>query len=143
MTTASCLLPLLLTLAACGGSREPIVETWLDSAWTPVAVETYSIDGSRDGQKTNAVASFGLRDGAELHVEVEVSYNPHPVLSGGHWTYAGETFLEGTVIERSMKFTGGQSEGPSLGGSFRLDSQGQPRFRIVLPLRPISKPKWQ
>lgn len=136
-------LPLLLLLAACGGPEEPTVETWIDSAWTPVAVKTYSIDGRRDGQKTRAVALFGLQDGAHLQVEVEVSYNPQPILSAGHWTHTGETSSGGTVVERSMKFSGGQGEGPSLGGSFRLDLQGQPRFRIVLPLRPVSKPKWQ
>ena len=141
--TRSYLLPLLLTAAACGGPREPTVEAWLDSAWTPVVVNTYAIAGKRDGQRTEAVARFGLQDGAQLQVEMEVSYNPQPVLSAGHWTYTGETSDAGTVIERSMKFTGGQGEGPSLGGSFRLDHQGQPRFRVVLPLRPISQPKWQ
>ena len=63
--------------------------------------------------------------------------------SGGRWTYTGKTSFEGTVIEWSMKFHGGQAEGPSLGGSLRLDRQGKPRFRIMPPLRPLSKPKWQ
>ncbi len=136
------LIPLLLTLAACGGPKEATVEAWLDSAWTPIAVNDYSIDGRRDGKTTKAVASFVLQDGAQLIVEVEVFYNPQPILSAGHWSYTGETSLEGTVIERSMKFFGGQAEGPSLGGRFRLDHQGQPQFRIVLPLRPISRPTW-
>ena len=143
MMSSWCVLPLLLVLATCGGPKEPTVEKWQDSAWTPVTVETYSIDGKRDGRKTKAVASFGLQDGGQLQVEMEVSYNPQPILSAGHWTYTGETTLEGTVIERSMKFSGGQAEGPSLGGSFRLDHQGHPRFRVMLPVRPVSKPRWQ
>lgn len=143
MMSARCVLPLLLVLATCGDPKEPTVETWQDSAWTPVVVETYSIDGKRDGRKTRAVAGFGLQNGDQLHVEMEVSYNPQPIRSAGHWTYTGETSLEGTMIERSMKFSGGQAEGPSLGGRFRLDHQRQPRLRVVLPVRPVSKPKWQ
>ncbi|MBT4098333.1 MAG: hypothetical protein HOE86_11850, partial [Gemmatimonadetes bacterium] len=126
----------LLLLAACGGPEEPIVEVWLDSAWQPVAVSAYSIDGQRDGGKTKAVASFHLQDGAVLHVELEVGYDPQPVLSAGHWNYAlADTSLDGIVVERSMRFFGGQAEGPSLGGTFRLDRKGQPRFRVELPVR--------
>ncbi len=134
----------LLLLAACGGPDEPILETWLDSAWQPVAVRSYAIDGKRDGRKTKAVATFRLQDGAELHVELEVSYNPQPVLSAGRWKHSSaDSSIDGTVVEKSMRFFGGQSEGPSLGGSFRLDREGQPRFRVELPVRPVSKPTWQ
>jgi hypothetical protein len=74
---------------------------------------------------------------------LEVSYDPRPVLSAGHWSYDGTSSGDGTVVERSMKFFGGQAEGPSLGGRFRLDQDNRPRFRIRLPLRPVSQPQWK
>ncbi|HCL27618.1 MAG TPA: hypothetical protein DIC52_04170 [Candidatus Latescibacteria bacterium] len=137
------LVTVVVWFQACGGSDEPAVETWIDGNWTAVVVNDYTIAGKRDGQKTSAVATYELQEGAQLRVELEVSYNPQPVLSGGRWVYTGETRSAGIVVERSMKFFGGQGEGPSLGGRFRLDEDGQPRFRIVLPLRPVSQPTWR
>jgi hypothetical protein len=137
------LLPLALSFGACAGDDEPSVEAWVDGAWTPVAVTAYAIDGKRDGRRTRAVATFTLHDGASLRVQLEVSYDPRPVLSAGHWSYDGAMSGDGTVVERSMKFFGGQAEGPSLGGRFRLDQNNRPRFRIRLPLRPVSQPQWK
>ena len=137
------LLPLALSFGACSGDDEPSVEAWVDGAWTPVAVTAYAIDGKRDGRRTRAVATFTLHDGARLRVQLEVSYDPRPVLSTGHWSYDGTSSGDGTVVERSMKFFGGQAEGPSLGGRFRLDQDNRPRFRIRLPLRPVSQPQWK
>jgi hypothetical protein len=130
-------------LHACGGADEPTVEAWVDGSWTPVVVADYTIAGKRDGQRTTAVATYELQEGGKLRVQLEVSYNPQPVLSAGRWAYTGATRSEGTVVERSMKFFGGQGEGPSLGGRFRLDQDRQPRFRIVLPLRPVNQPTWR
>ena len=137
------LLPLALSFGACSGDNEPSVEAWVDGASTPVAVTASAIDGKRDGRRTRAVATFTLHDGARLRVQLEVSYDPRPVLSAGHWTYDGTSSGDGTVVERSMKFFGGQAEGPSLGGRFRLDQDHRPRFRIRLPLRPVSQPQWK
>ena len=139
---------LLLLLVACGGSEEPAVEFWHSDGWKSVAVTEYAIDGKRDGQITRATATFTLSSGtlssgAHLVAEFEVSYDPQPVLSAGRWRYDGDPAGAGSIIERSMKFFGGQGEGPSLGGHFRLDQDGQPRFRIYLPLRPVSQPRWQ
>ena len=33
-------------------------------------------------------------------------------------------------------------EGPSIGGRFRLNENGSPRFRVKLPLRVVERPKW-
>ncbi len=136
-------LALALLLVACSGSDQPAVEVRTLDAWTPLAVSDYSIEGKRDGQITRAVATFGLASGTHLIAEFEVSYNPQPVLSAGRWRYDGEPPGQGRLVERSMKFFGGQGEGPSLGGHFRLDQEDEARFRIFLPLQPVSQPQWQ
>jgi hypothetical protein len=137
----ACLL-LLLCLTACGGPDEAAVEAWINDAWTPVTVTDYSIDGERDGSTTTAVAILTLEGGVHLRVELQVTYNPQPILRAGHWYSDGAMPEDGTVVERSMKFFGGQGEGPSLGGRFQLNQDNRPRFRIVLPLQTISQPKY-
>jgi hypothetical protein len=133
---------LFLCLTACGGPDEAAVEAWIDEAWVAVPVTDYSIDGERDGSTTTAVAILTLGDGVHLRMELQVSYNPQPILSSGRW-YSDSTMPEeGTMVERSMKFFGGQGEGPSLGGRFQLNQDNQPRFRIVLPLQTVSQPKY-
>ncbi len=73
---------------------------------------------------------------------MEIAYDPQPVLSGGNWQIDGDAPASGSVTERSMKFFGGQGEGPSLGGGFELNQNGTPRFRIQVPLRPVRAPNW-
>jgi len=46
------------------------------------------------------------------------------------------------VQAEDLRFAGGQNEGPSLGGRFRLTAGGVPRFRVVMPLRPVRAPRW-
>lgn len=137
------LLLALVLLAGCSGTDEPAVEARIDDDWKAVALSDYSIDGKRDGSTTTATAIFSLQDGTSLQVTFVVTYDPQPLLSRGHWRFDGSPATEGTVADLSMKFFGGQGEGPSLGGRFRLDLRGEPRFRITLPLRPVSQPKWQ
>ncbi|MBT3342724.1 MAG: hypothetical protein HN712_18970 [Gemmatimonadetes bacterium] len=129
-------------LAGCGGSDEPAVEAWAAGAWTPMAVTEYSIDGKRDGRSTTATAIFTLQDQRRLRVTMVITYDPQPVLRGGNWHIDGDDPATGAVVERAMKFFGGQGEGPSLGGGFQLDQDGDPRFRIHVPLRPVSTPDW-
>ena len=134
---------LLLLVAGCSGKSEPELEEWTDGAYRPREVSAYEVDGKRDGATTRAVATFTLESGRRLQLELEVSYDPAPVLRTGHWRIDGAHPDSGTVHAESMKFLGGQNEGPSLGGRFRLDRDDRPRFRVVLPLRPLSQPKWQ
>lgn len=137
------LLFMLALLAACSGKDEPTVERFVDDTWQSTGVTSYAIDGKRDGRTTTATATFGLQDGTSLQVEFVITYDPQPVLSGGRWQHNATPAAEGTVIDLSMKFFGGQGEGPSLGGRFRLDHERQPRFRVTIPLRPVSQPRWQ
>lgn len=134
------LLPLLL-LGGCGTS-EPGLEEWTEGAYRSLEISAYEVDGKRDGATTRAVAALTLASGARLLLELEVAYNPAPTLHEGRWRIDGARPDSGEVHAESMKFLGGQGEGPSLGGRFRLDRAAQPRFRVVLPLRPLSQPTW-
>lgn len=134
---------LLLLVAGCSGKSEPGLEEWTDGAYRPREVSAYEVDGKRDGATTRALATFTLKGGRRLRLELEVSYDPAPILRAGSWRIDGAHPDSGAVHAESMKFLGGQNEGPSLGGRFRLDRDGRPRFRVVLPLRPLSQPKWQ
>ena len=105
-------------------------------------MSAYEITGKRDGAVTRASAILTLESGERLRIELEVVYDPEPSLGSGHWTLDGGQTGAGDVMAESLRFLGGQGEGPSLGGRFRLDEDGDPRFRVFLPLRPVSKPGW-
>jgi hypothetical protein len=46
---------------------------------------------------------------------------------------------EGDVREESLKFLGGQGATPSVGGRFRLETNGETRWRVVMPTQPLKK----
>jgi len=120
----------------------PRLEVWEDGAYQSRAVRTYEITGKRDGATTRAVAILELESGERLQLELAVVYDPRPELDSGQWSLDGPQAGSGQVTAKSLRFLGGQSEGPSLGGRFRLDENGRPRFRLVLPLRRIDQPRW-
>ena len=132
-----------MLLGGCSSTTEPKVEEWVDGVYQMRRVRVYDIAGKRDGGTTRAVATIILESGEQLVRELKVDYDPIPVLGEGYWRLEGTHVDSGTVHAESMKFLGGQSEGPSIGGRFRLDGNGQPRFRVVLPLRPIEESKWK
>ncbi len=134
-------LALLALLGGCSGN-EPRLEVWEDGIYKPRAVSAYEITGKRDGGTTRVVAILTLESGERLQLELEVVYNPTPALGSGHWSLDGTQAGGGEVRAESVRFLGGQGEGPSLGGRFRLDENGSPRFRVVLPLRPVGQRKW-
>lgn len=131
-------LALPAALPACSGGGEPRVEQWEGGAWRPVASASYEIAGKRDGAATSAIATFGLETGERLRVELTIVYNPTPALGAGRWQLEGDDPASGEVAAESIKFLGGQGEGPSLGGRFRLEENGRPRFRVVLPAKPLA-----
>lgn len=102
----------------------------------------YEITGSRDGATTSAVATMKLADSDVLRIEVAVQYDPAPVLQAGRWTITGRRAGAGDVVAESLRFLGGQGEGPSLGGRYRLEAEGLPAFRVELPLLPVSRTEW-
>jgi hypothetical protein len=135
-------LAFLALLAGCSGNAEPRLEVWEDGAYQPRAVSAYEIDGERDGAATRAVALLTLAGGERLRLELVVVYDPSPALGSGEWSINGTGGGGGTARAESIKFLGGQGEGPSLGGRFLLDENGGPRYRVTLPLRPVSPRTW-
>jgi hypothetical protein len=100
------------------------------------------MEGKRDGAITRAVATFTLEGGDRVRVQFDVVYNPTPALGDGRWDVDGENASAGSLRAESVRFLGGQGEGPSLGGRFLLEEEGAPRFRVVLPLRPLGPSGW-
>ncbi|MDH4036247.1 MAG: hypothetical protein OEX18_00325 [Candidatus Krumholzibacteria bacterium] len=126
----------LVVAAGCADTKSPRVEEWRDGAWKALTTSDYQISGKRDGAQTSAMAVFTLQDGRKLRVELSVVYNPTPSLAAGHWQMGD---AGGEVVAESIKFLGGQGEGPSLGGRLRLEWKGSPRFLATLPLRPLEQ----
>lgn len=138
--TLICLLCLLL---GCTNNAEPRLEGWEDGAFKPLALVDYEISGQRDGGTTRAVVILTLASGEVLRVDLEIVYNPTPVMQSGRWSLDGPGGGDGEVRPLSVTFLGGQGEGPSVGGRFRLDENGRARFRLFLPPRPVGQPIYQ
>ena len=138
------LLPVALFVLSvgCSGKAEPQLEVWKEGGFQPSAINTYKVAGKRDGAVTRVSASFTLESGEILQMDLDISYDPQPVLSSALWTVDGYQPGSSDVIAESLKFLGGQGEGPSLGGRFRLEQNGAPRYRVVLPLRPVNQSEW-
>lgn len=132
----------LALLVGCSDRSEPRLEVWENGVYQARALSAYEITGKRDGATTRVVAILTLESGERLQLELVFAYNPTPALGSGHWSVDGTRAGAGNVRAESMKFLGGQGEGPSIGGRFRLEENGSPRFRVVLPLQPVGQPKW-
>lgn len=133
----------LVSLGGCSANAEPELQEWIDGAYQLRPINAYQITGKRDGATTRANAMLTLANGQYLHIELKVDYDPQPVLGAGRWRLTGTVADSGSVDTESLKFLGGQSEGPSLGGRFRLQGDGRPRYRVVLPLRLLARSQWQ
>ena len=133
-------LAVVVFLGGCARNHEPRLEAYENGAYQPRTVRSYEVTGQRAGATTTAWAVFTLENGGQLRVELAIEYNPTPVLGSGHWRLDGPDGGSGAVHAESIKFLGGQGEGPSFGGRLRLDENGNPRFRLTLPVRPLRRP---
>jgi len=131
----------VVLLGGCARAHEPRLETWENGAYQPRAIRSCEVTGRRDGATTTAVAVVTLDDGRPLRVELTIEYNPTPVLGSSRWHLDGPGGGSGDVRAESIKFLGGQGEGPSFGGRLRLEANGSPRFRLTLPARPLGRPR--
>jgi len=130
-------------LGGCGAEEPARLEEWLDGAWLEHPVIDYEISGKRDGASTRALATLEFGKSRRLHLDFEVVYNPTPALGEGRWTLEGTGQSSGEIVAESVRFVGGQGEGPSIGGRYQMNENGNPRFRVELPLRPVGKPQWE
>ena len=124
-----------LLLAACGADTARVED--LDSESAPATgLELRSASGTRDGDRTEA--RFEFSDGTRtLVLELALSYDPQPVLAGGRWSLGTDG---GTIRAESVRFVGGQGEGPSVGGVYVLRDDDGDRFRVHLPLTRVADP---
>ena len=133
---------LILFLEGCTNNDEPIFDELVNVSYQSRTVTNYQVSGKRDGATTEVFIIFQFKNDERAQLELEVAYDPIPTLRSGHWRIDGKESSSGDVQANSLKFLGGQGEGPSLGGRFQLQEHSKPRFRVVIPLRPINKPKW-
>ena len=133
---------IILLIGGCTNNDNPLLDELVNGVYKSRTVTNYQVNGMRDGATTQVSVKFVLENGERVQLELEVVYNPTPVLRSGFWRLDGKISDSGNVKAKSMKFLGGQGEGPSLGGRFELEEGSQSRFRVVVPLRPVNKPNW-
>jgi len=124
-------------ISACGTNADPTVERATPNGYESLMLENWSIDGQRDGARTRVIVALALDDGRELRLELVLAYDPAPVLAEGNWSSDGSG---GTVLAEAVRFVGGQGDGPSVGGLYLMLEDGEPRFRVNLPLTRIATP---
>ena len=133
---------LFLLFGGCANNDEPGLDEFVNDLYQPRTVTNYQVSGKRDGATTQVFIIYQLENDERLQLELEITYNPVPVLRSGYWKIDGKDSSSGNVQAKSLKFLGGQGDWPSVGGRFQLENNFQPRFRAFVPLRPINKPEW-
>ena len=133
---------IILLSGGCTNNDEPLLDELVNGVFKSRTVTNYQVNGMRDGATTKVSIKFVLENGERVQLELEVVYNPTPILRSGYWRLDGKQSASGHVQAKSLRFLGGQGESPSLGGRFELEEDSQSRFRVVVPLRPINKLNW-
>ena len=125
----------LLLLVACIAPKEPSVED-LNHRENFPGTRLMTLRGARDGDLLDAEAMFSGRF-LLLTVKMRFTIGAPTTLTTGTWVRTlpdGKTET-GSISARSVSFTGGQGNPPSIGGSFDLlDAAGARKYRVVLPL---------
>ena len=133
---------IILLSGGCTNNDKPLLDELVNGVYKSRTVTNYQVNGMRDGETTQVSVKFVLENGERVQLELEVVYNPRPILRSGFWHLDGRQSGSGNVKTKSIKFLGGQGEAPSFGGRFELEEGFRSRFRVVVPLRPVNKPNW-
>jgi hypothetical protein len=77
-----------------------------------------------------------------LTLEMHFAIGSPTALRAGTWRWTrNNQMLGGTIGGRSVTFLGGQDGPPSIGGTYDLlDQNGEPRYRVVLPVTALQGP---
>jgi len=121
----------LAVLLGCqrGGAR---LEVHTQAGWQEKPVVEVVASGKRDGYRTEATFRVVRPDARPIIVTLTLAVDPTAHLIGGHWEEPG--LGGGTVTPLHLDFLGGQGEGVSVGGRYRLEGDGGPRYRVTLPV---------
>ena len=125
----------------CTNNNEPLLDELVNGVYKSRIVTNYEVNGMRDGATTQVFIKILLENGERVQLDLEIVYNPAPILRSGYWHVDGKQSGSGNVQAKSIRFLGGQGDSPSLGGRFELNEDSRSRFRVVVPLRPINKQK--
>ena len=133
---------ILLLNGGCANNDEPLLDELVNGVYKSRTVTNYQVNGMRDGASTQVSIKMFLENGERVKLDLELVYNPTPILRSGYWHLDGTQYGSGNVQAKSIRFLGGQGDSPSLGGRFELKEDSRTRFRVVVPLRPVNKQNW-
>ena len=136
------LLPILvgtMTLGGCGGPKGPLL-TDLANGQDLTFFKLDSLRGTRDGDRLGVRALF-TDTSAMVTVNLRFEITPMARLTAGTWeSNRGNRRSSGNVNAKSVDFLGGQSNAPSIGGTFELvNAQGVPAYRVRIPLTELKQ----
>ena len=133
---------ILLLNGGCANNDEPLLDELVNGVYKFRTITNYQVNGIRDGATTQVFIKMFLENGERVKLDLELVYNPTPILRSGYWHIDGKQSGSGNVQAKSIRFLGGQGDSPSLGGRFELKEDSRSRFRVVVPLRPVNKQNW-
>ncbi len=133
---------IIMLSGGCTNNDEPLLDELVNGVYKSRTVTDYQVNGTRDGATTEVSIKFVLENGERVELDLEVVYNPTPILRSGFWHVDGKHYGSGNVLAKSLKFLGGQGEAPSIGGRFELEERSRARFRIFVPSRPVNQAIW-
>lgn len=128
-------LSLMTVLLAVGCGTDAPVERLDGDEATLTAYRLAEATGERDGAQTQARFVFRASGEDDLVLDVTLGYDPQPTLVSGSWHRGA---IAGDVRSEGVRFVGGQGEGPSVGGTYRLEDASGPRYRVTLPLTRVA-----
>ena len=110
----------VLLFGGCANNDEPGLDELVNDLYQPRTVTNYQVSGKRDGATTQVFIIFQLENDERLQLELEITYNPVPVLRSGRWKIDGKKSSSGNIQAKSLKFLGGHGEGRVLVDIFNL-----------------------